>query len=178
VPNAEDLRAALKERGWRMTPQRRLILEAITRSRGHISAEQVHREVVREYPEVNLTTVYRTLEVLEGLGYIRHTHVHGEAAQYQRTDEPAHQHVVCTVWHRPESVSVIEPLVMSFARVTDSTLISPHPIWCTVLWSPSLAVLTTSSRRIQPRRRPRRPKSTPRNLYPGHQGGESPRAGY
>jgi Fur family ferric uptake transcriptional regulator len=113
VPNAEDLRAALKERGWRMTPQRRLILEAITRSRGHISAEQVHREVVREYPEVNLTTVYRTLEVLEGLGYIRHTHVHGEAAQYQRTDEPAHQHVVCTVCGIDQEldVSVIEPLV-------------------------------------------------------------------
>ena len=111
--NAEDLRAALKERGWRMTPQRRLILEVILRSSGHISAEQVHRQVVSEYPEVNLTTVYRTLEVLEDLGYVRHTHFHGEAAQYQRTDEPAHQHVRCTVCGMDQEldVSVIEPLV-------------------------------------------------------------------
>ena len=96
-----------------MTPQRRLILEAIMRSRGHISVEQVHRQVVRDYPEVNLTTVYRTLEVLEGLGYVRHTHFHGEAAQYQRTDEPAHQHMVCTeCGHDQElDVSVIAPLV-------------------------------------------------------------------
>jgi Fur family ferric uptake transcriptional regulator len=113
VLNAEDLRAALKERGWRMTPQRRLILEAIARSSGHISAEQVHRQVVSEYPEVNLTTVYRTLEVLEGLGIIRHTHFHGEAAQYQRADEPAHQHVVCTKCGVDQEldVSVMEPLV-------------------------------------------------------------------
>jgi Fur family ferric uptake transcriptional regulator len=113
VPTAEELRAALKEQGWRMTPQRRLILEAIMRSRGHISVEQVHRQVVRDYPEVNLTTVYRTLEVLEGLGYVRHTHFHGEAAQYQRTDEPAHQHMVCTECGRDQEldVSVIAPLV-------------------------------------------------------------------
>src|SRR3954447_3926414 len=85
VPTAQDLRAALKKQGWRMTPQRQLILEAVTRSRGHISVDHVFKQVARDYPDVNITTVYRTLELLEDLGYVRHTHFHGDRAQYQRT---------------------------------------------------------------------------------------------
>src|SRR6185503_11044252 len=96
VPTAQEFRSALKLQGWRMTPQRQLILEAIARSRGHISADQVYRQVAEDYPDVNVTTVYRTLELLEELGFVRHTHFHGEPAQYERTDEPAHQHLVCT----------------------------------------------------------------------------------
>ena len=112
MPTAQDLRAALKQHGWRMTPQRALILEAIARSRGHISVEQVHRQVAEDSPEVNVTTVYRTLERLEELGILRHKHVHGEPAQYELTDEPLHQHLVCTGCGRDQEldVSVLAPL--------------------------------------------------------------------
>ena len=101
-----------------MTPQRQLILEAITRSRGHISVDQVHRQVSEDYPDVNVTTVYRTLELLEELGFVRHTHFHGDRAQYQRTDEPAHQHLVCTVCGRDQELdlSVLEPLQAELSR--------------------------------------------------------------
>jgi len=112
VATAEELRSALKQQGWRMTPQRQLILEAIARSRGHISVDQVYRQVSEDYPDVNVTTVYRTLELLESLGFVRHTHFHGDRAQYQRTDEPAHQHLVCTACGRDQELdlSVLEPL--------------------------------------------------------------------
>lgn len=95
-----------------MTPQRRAILEAIMRSRGHISVDQIYRQVSQDTPDVNVTTVYRTLEVLEELGYVRHTHIHGERAQYQRTDEPPHQHLVCRDCGRDQELdlSVLEPL--------------------------------------------------------------------
>ena len=79
-----------------MTPQRQLILDAIASMRGHISVDQVYRQVSERYPDVNITTVYRTLEVLEELGLVRHTHFHDGVAQYQRTDEAPHHHMVCT----------------------------------------------------------------------------------
>jgi Fur family transcriptional regulator, ferric uptake regulator len=95
VPTHE-LKLALKTRGLRMTPQRQLIMEVVSSMQGHVSVEQVHQDVVRQFPDVNITTVYRTLEVLEDLGIVRHTHFHAGVAQYQRTDEPAHHHMVCS----------------------------------------------------------------------------------
>ena len=66
-----DFRLALKQRGLRMTPQRQLILDAVASLHGHISADQVYQQVISQFPDVNVTTVYRTLEVLEELGLVR-----------------------------------------------------------------------------------------------------------
>jgi Fur family ferric uptake transcriptional regulator len=101
-----------------MTPQRMLILESIARSRGHISVDDVYRQVSQDHPDVNITTVYRTLELLEELGIVRHTHFHGDRAQYQRTDEPAHQHLVCTTCGRDQELdlSVLQPLDQELRR--------------------------------------------------------------
>jgi len=109
---ARDFRLALKERGLRMTPQRQLILDAVAALRGHISADQVYQQVIRQFPDVNVTTVYRTLEVLEELGLMRHTHFHDGVAQYQRTDEAPHHHLVCTVCDGDTELDleILEPL--------------------------------------------------------------------
>src|ERR1700716_2848974 len=93
--SATELKVALKQRGLRMTPQRQLILDAVASMQGHVSADQVYQHVVRVFPDVNISTVYRTLEVLEELGWVRHTHFHEGVAQYQRTDEAPHHHMVC-----------------------------------------------------------------------------------
>jgi Fur family ferric uptake transcriptional regulator len=106
------LRLALKERGLRMTPQRQLILDVVVTMHGHISVDQVHQQVTRQFPDVHITTVYRTLEVLEELGIVRHTHIHDGVAQYQRTDEALHQHMVCTVCQANTEleVEILKPL--------------------------------------------------------------------
>src|ERR1051326_6223612 len=87
MSTALDFRHALKQRGLRMTPQRQLILDAVASARGHISVDHVYQQVISQFPDVNGKTVYRTLEVLEELGLVRHTHFHDGVAQYQRTDE-------------------------------------------------------------------------------------------
>jgi Fur family ferric uptake transcriptional regulator len=109
---AQELRGALKQRGLRMTPQRQLILDAVAAMRGHIAVEQVYQQVVRQFPDVNISTVYRTLEVLEELGVVRHTHFPSGVAQYQRTDEATHQHLVCTRCGADSEVdlALLEPL--------------------------------------------------------------------
>ncbi len=118
MTTALDLRLALKGRGLRMTPQRQLILDAVASVRGHVSADQVHQHVIRQFPDVNVTTVYRTLEVLEDLGLMRHTHFHNGVAQYERTDKAPHHHLVCTVCDGETELDleILEPLTQELHR--------------------------------------------------------------
>ena len=87
------LRRTLHERGLRMTPQRQLVLDAV-RALGHATPEQICGEVQATAPAVNITTVYRTLDLLERIGMVRHTHLgHGAPTYSEREHE--HVHLVC-----------------------------------------------------------------------------------
>lgn len=87
------LRRTLHERGMRMTPQRQLVLDAV-RDLNHATPEQICEHVQRSAPAVNITTVYRTLELLEGLDLVRHTHL-GHGAPSYSTRHHEHVHLVC-----------------------------------------------------------------------------------
>lgn len=78
-----------------MTPQRQLIVEAITGMHGHISADVVYQQVAAQFPNVNVSTVYRTLELLQDLGFVTHTHFDDGVAQYHLIEAGIHQHMVC-----------------------------------------------------------------------------------
>jgi Fur family transcriptional regulator, ferric uptake regulator len=118
MATSTDLKQALKQHGLRMTPQRQLILDAVASLEGHVSAEQVYQHVVRVFPDVNISTVYRTLEVLEELGVVRHTHFHEGVAQYQRTDTARHHHMVCSRCGAESDLDleVLEPLAHELKR--------------------------------------------------------------
>lgn len=92
--SAEGLDEALRARGMRATPQRRLVLEAVI-ALGHGTPEKVCERVQNVAPAVNLTTVYRTLELLEDLGVVSHTHLGHGAPTYHPSDEADHIHLVC-----------------------------------------------------------------------------------
>lgn len=77
-----------------MTPQRQLVLEAV-RQLGHATPEQVHGVVQRRADSVNITTVYRTLELLEQLGLVTHTHLSHGAPTYHPAGDHQHIHLVC-----------------------------------------------------------------------------------
>lgn len=85
VPLAERLR----ERGLRMTSQRQRVVDAVTQL-VHATPDQVAELT----PDVDLTTVYRTLETLEQIGVLAHTHL-GHGAPSYRLAEDDHIHVVC-----------------------------------------------------------------------------------
>jgi len=85
----DDLATRLRSRGMRMTPQRDHVLAAVQRL-GHATPEQIGEAV----PGVDITTVYRTLEVLEEIGLVRHTHL-GHGAPTFRPADDQHVHVVC-----------------------------------------------------------------------------------
>jgi Fur family ferric uptake transcriptional regulator len=89
VADGPDLAARLRARGLRMTSQREQVLAAV-RELNHATPEQINDAV----PDVDLTTVYRTLELLEELGIVRHAHLDHGAPAY-RPAEDEHIHVVC-----------------------------------------------------------------------------------
>lgn len=91
---SDDLATRLREQGLRLTPQRQLILRAVEEL-GHSTPDEVLAHVQRQVSSVNASTVYRTLEVLEELGLVRHTHLSDRAPTYHSTLEHEHVHVVC-----------------------------------------------------------------------------------
>ena len=101
---SEDrLAERLRERGLRLTPQRELILRAVDRL-GHATPDEVLAEVRRHSTAVNISTVYRTLEVLEEVGLVRHAHLSDRAPTYHSVDGDEHAHLVCRQCGRVTSV--------------------------------------------------------------------------
>ncbi len=84
-----DLAAELRARGLRVTAQREKVLGAV-RALRHATPEQVSETV----DGVDVATVYRTLELLEELGLVKHTHLGHGAPSYRPADDE-HVHLVC-----------------------------------------------------------------------------------
>jgi Fur family ferric uptake transcriptional regulator len=107
-----DWHTVLRARGYRLTPQRQLVLEAVG-ALGHATPDEVHAEVQRTSSAVNLSTVYRTLELLEELGLVTHTHLGHGAPTYHPAHEADHLHLVCRDCGRvtEADVSVADDLV-------------------------------------------------------------------
>lgn len=96
VALSSSLAAELRSRGLRLTAQRQLVLEAVY-ALGHATPDQVHGEVAKTAAGVNITTVYRTLELLEELGLVTHAHLSHGAPTYHRLSENQHVHLVCRI---------------------------------------------------------------------------------
>ena len=84
----------LRAKGYRLTPQRQLVLEAIA-ALGHATAEDILSQVRETASGINISTVYRTLDLLEELALITHTHLSHGAPTYHVADDAEHVHLVC-----------------------------------------------------------------------------------
>ena len=85
----------LRKRGYRLTPQRYLILSVIQEADGHLNIDQILERVQTRNPYVSLSTIYRTLELLRELGLVRENHIPGEQPHYEASEGTAHHHLVC-----------------------------------------------------------------------------------
>jgi Fur family transcriptional regulator, ferric uptake regulator len=94
VVSGIDWQADLRARGYRLTPQRQLVLQAVD-SLGHATPDDVLTEVRRTATGVNISTVYRTLDLLEELGLVSHAHLGHGAPTYHLADRHQHMHLVC-----------------------------------------------------------------------------------
>ena len=112
-----EIVSKLSEKGYRLTPQRIMILSAIENSQDHISAEEIYAQVLTKYPHVNISTVYRTLELLKRLGLVTETDLGGGRVRYHPADKGHHHHLVCT-----ECGAIIDLDESTLARLEDVLL--------------------------------------------------------
>jgi Fur family ferric uptake transcriptional regulator len=100
-----DWRSRLRERGYRLTAQRELVLAAVEELR-HATPDEVHAHVHEKAPHLNLSTVYRNLEVLEELGLVKHAHLTDRSPTYHAVGGHEHFHLVCRNCRKVTSVGV------------------------------------------------------------------------
>ena len=124
---SDPLAAQLHRRGLRITPQRRQVLDAV-RALGHATPEQVADRVREDGGSLNLTTVYRALDLLEGLGLVRHTHIGHGAPTYHPGEHYDHVHVRCNGCGAVESLSteLLDGVAIALAERSGFRLDASH----------------------------------------------------
>jgi len=85
----------LREKGHRLTPQRMLVIEVLHNADRHISAEELYEQLHRRYPYANISTVYRTLELLKQLNLVTETNFGEGYVRYHAAEKGHHHHLVC-----------------------------------------------------------------------------------
>lgn len=90
-----DLVQSLTARGYRLTPQRELLLSMLCETDKHLSADTLLARARKVYPRVNKSVVYRNLELLTELGLISCVDFGRGHVEYEVHHHPHHHHLVC-----------------------------------------------------------------------------------
>lgn len=101
----------IRDQGFRMTLQRQMVLDAICRSGGHVSANDVIAALQESSPVLNRATVYRVLQFLCDLQLVTRTEINGLAVYELALDKP-HHHLACRVCGQVQELPnhYLEPL--------------------------------------------------------------------
>jgi Fur family ferric uptake transcriptional regulator len=91
----DELQEALRRSGQRLTPQRMMVLSALAQQDGHVTAETILELVRPDYPYINLSTVYRTLDMLVEVGLVAETDLGGGVRQFELMGSKPHHHLIC-----------------------------------------------------------------------------------
>jgi Fur family ferric uptake transcriptional regulator len=91
-----DVRTRLRARGQRWTPQRRIVLEVLAGLDGHVTGAELVEGCRAIDPTTTPSTVYRTLDVLEALGLVRHSHGREGRQEFHVGPTSDHAHLVCS----------------------------------------------------------------------------------
>ena len=93
----KNIENTLRQGGYKITPQRRTIIAAITATREHLTPAAVYEVVRQQNPGIGLVTIYRTLEILAELGLICQIHIGGNCRSYLiRRPSEHHHHLICS----------------------------------------------------------------------------------
>ena len=101
----DEIRDDLRSRGLRWTPQRRLILEALDQTHGHVTGSELVERCRERDPDTTPSTVYRTLGVLEDLGYVSHSHSADGREEFHVLPAADHGHLHCLGCHQSWDIS-------------------------------------------------------------------------
>lgn len=105
----DALLARLRQDGYRLTPQRMAVLRALAEDRGHPTVEQVYDRVRGDYPTTSLATIYKTIDMLKGIGEVLEMSV-GESHRYDGRDPRPHPHLICEICGAISDLALDGPL--------------------------------------------------------------------
>jgi Fur family ferric uptake transcriptional regulator len=112
----ESVRDRLRARGLRWTPQRMALVAVLSQTRGHVTGADLIERCREQDPSTIPSTVYRTLDVLEDLGIVRHGHGPDGREEYHVLPDAEHGHLHCracgAAWEitRDESATIVASL--------------------------------------------------------------------
>jgi Fur family ferric uptake transcriptional regulator len=91
----QDILDSLRTAGYKLTPQRRAIVGAVLASGRSLTPQDLHATLAKNNPEIGLVTVYRTLEILNGLGLLCQFQPEGGSRTFKAGPAEHHHHLVC-----------------------------------------------------------------------------------
>ena len=94
----------IRERGYRLTPQRELVLDAVCEGGGHTTFDEIYRRVRERAPAVNRATVYRALDFLCQLHLVVSAEIAGRTV-YEIAGREPHHHLICRSCGRMEQIN-------------------------------------------------------------------------
>jgi Fur family ferric uptake transcriptional regulator len=116
VSDWSTVREQLRARGLRWTPQRRTLIDVLSRTDGHVTGAELVERCREIDPTTIPSTVYRTLNVLEDLGMLRHSHGADGREEFHVQPVASHGHLHCvscgTTWEVPadEAATIVDAL--------------------------------------------------------------------
>ncbi|MEM7091364.1 MAG: transcriptional repressor [Actinomycetota bacterium] len=112
----DDLLQRLETRGWRLTPQRRAVVDALQGRNVHLSADEVLERVRSARPDTSRATVYNTLNELVELGEVGELQIAGRSRKYDPNVGTRHHHVLC------EECGLVQDIQL---RIADEPAVPP-----------------------------------------------------
>lgn len=95
MTHCHTLLDTLRQRGYRITPQRELIIQALAHANGHVTAEEIYDQVHARARAINIATVYRTLDLLVANGLASRADLWDGRVVYTTFEHGQHIHLVC-----------------------------------------------------------------------------------
>jgi Fur family zinc uptake transcriptional regulator/Fur family ferric uptake transcriptional regulator len=89
------LEAVLREKGYKLTEQRKLIIEAFSENPGHHTAQEIFDLVKKKFKGINFSTIYRNLELLNTLKIINKLQIESGISHYELCGLAHHHHIIC-----------------------------------------------------------------------------------
>lgn len=103
----KNITSLLRDQGFKVTPQRLAIYQALASTKSHPSAEMIFNELQPVYPTMSLATVYKTIEILRELGLVQILNAGEDSFRYDaRTD--SHPHIRCTSCGRVDDLEDVD----------------------------------------------------------------------
>jgi Fur family transcriptional regulator, peroxide stress response regulator len=103
----------LREKGYRVTPQRLAIFKVLAESKGHPGAEDIYAAVKTDFPTTTIATVYKTLAVLKSIGEVLELEFSSDYNRYDGKKPGPHPHLICIKCKR-----IVDPDLKSLTEMT------------------------------------------------------------